>query len=45
MFQSWGFNIAIGNTFDQAKSKADATKDSDNEEGLAKAMVMNTSSP
>jgi len=38
MFKRSGFSIAMGNASDQVKSQADATTDSQNDEGFAKAM-------
>jgi hydroxymethylpyrimidine pyrophosphatase-like HAD family hydrolase len=38
MFKRSGFSIAMGNASDQVKSQANATTDSCNEEGFAKAM-------
>jgi Cof subfamily protein (haloacid dehalogenase superfamily) len=38
MFKRSGFSIAMGNASDEVKSQADATTDSYNDEGFAKAM-------
>ena len=38
MFKPSGFSIAMGNASDQVKAEADATTDSYNDEGFAKAM-------
>ena len=38
MFKRSGFSIAMGNASDEVKAKADATTDSYNDEGFAKAM-------
>jgi hydroxymethylpyrimidine pyrophosphatase-like HAD family hydrolase len=38
MFQRSGFSIAMGNASDEVKMRADATTDSCNDEGFAKAM-------
>ena len=38
MFERSGFSIAMGNAFDEVKMHADATTDSYNNEGFAKAM-------
>lgn len=38
MFDPSGFSIAMGNASDEVKSQADATTDSDDDEGFAKAM-------
>jgi hydroxymethylpyrimidine pyrophosphatase-like HAD family hydrolase len=38
MFERSGFSIAMGNASDEVKSRADATTESYNDEGFAKAM-------
>jgi hydroxymethylpyrimidine pyrophosphatase-like HAD family hydrolase len=38
MFERSGFSIAMGNASDEVKMRADATTDSYNDEGFAKAM-------
>ena len=38
MFERSGFSIAMGNASDEVKKRADATTDSYNDEGFAKAM-------